>query len=151
MAKVKKTKELKPKCKSLFDHSDHVFSVQDPNYFDTLTDGDKKTWTNFMINRLLSMQPNYVEVVNLLQKYSFLKPETYYKLLIGAFPRTRKQWNPYIKSKKETKFDEDLIDTFRKHFEVSSDDAIEYLTILSVDLEGQEKIKHICDLYGEKK
>jgi len=152
MAKSKKPKEHKLKCKSLFEHSDHVFTVQDPNYFDTLTEGDKKTWTNYMINRLLSMQPNYVEVVNLLQKYSpMLKPELYYKLLIGAFPKTRKQWNPYLKGKQTNKFDESTIKLFCKYFECGSCDAIEYLTILSSDLDGQQKIKEICEKFGLEK
>jgi len=150
MAKVKKSKEVKIKTKSIFNHSDAVFSEQDPNYFDKMGESDKKSWTNYMINRILSMQPNYVGVINMIQKYSpILKPELYYKVLIGAIPKTQRQWNPYIKARTEIKFEPEIVGIFCKHFEIGSSDALDYLQILSVDLDGQAEIKRICDMYGE--
>ncbi len=38
-------------AKSLFDHIKAVTQFQDPNYWDKLEDGDKKTWSNYMVHR----------------------------------------------------------------------------------------------------
>ena len=59
-----------PKPKGLFDHINHVREKQDPNYFDKLTEADKKSWSNFMVCRFLSMQPDIIDAVNQVQKYS---------------------------------------------------------------------------------
>lgn len=149
MTKNKKQKESKVKTRTLFDHVNAVFSEQDPEYFKKITDGDKKTWSNYMLNRFLSMQPNYVEIVNLVQRYSSLPPHLYYSILIAAIPKTGKQWNPYIKSKNETKFEPWLVDLFSNYFEVKSIDAIEYLKILSSNEQGKESIKNVCKIYGK--
>ena len=42
--------------KKLFDHINAITSEQDPKYFDKLTEEDLKSWSNFMINRFLSMR-----------------------------------------------------------------------------------------------
>jgi hypothetical protein len=47
--KSKDSTESKPKTKSLFDHINHVREGKNPNYFSTLTDADKKTWSNYMV------------------------------------------------------------------------------------------------------
>ena len=33
------------KAKTLFDHLNHITSVQDATYFDKLSDEDRKTWS----------------------------------------------------------------------------------------------------------
>ena len=48
-------------AQKLFDHINAITTIQDPKYFDKLTDEDLKTWSNFMINRFLSMKPEWVE------------------------------------------------------------------------------------------
>ena len=67
------------KKKSLFDHIKEITSVQNPNYWETLSEDDKKTWSNYMVHRFLSMKMEWIEVVNELQKYN-LKPEELDKL-----------------------------------------------------------------------
>ena len=51
----------------LFDHISAITEHQKPDYFDKLTDDDKKTWSNFLILRYLSMQPTWVDVVSEVQ------------------------------------------------------------------------------------
>ena len=58
------------KKKSLFDHIKEITSVQNPNYWETLSEDDKKTWSNYMVHRFLSMKMEWIEVVNELQKYN---------------------------------------------------------------------------------
>ena len=66
------------KTKSLFDHINQITSVQKSNYWETLSDSDKKSFSNFMVHRFLSMKMEWVELVNELQKYK-LQPKELYK------------------------------------------------------------------------
>ena len=91
--------ELMAKTKSLFDHIRQITSVQQADYWDTLSDGDKKTWSNYMIHRFLSMKMEWVELVNELQKYN-LESKDLYKLYTNVLPKG-KQWLKYIKGEKQ--------------------------------------------------
>ena len=86
------------KKKSLFDHINQITTVQNPNYWDEISDEDKKSWSNYMVNRFLSMKPEWIELVNELQKYN-LKPKELYKLYTNVLPKG-KQWLKYTKGKK---------------------------------------------------
>ena len=37
--------------KSLFDHIKQITNVQNTLYWDSLSEGDKKTWSNYMVHR----------------------------------------------------------------------------------------------------
>ena len=51
------------KAKTLFDHLNNITAIQNPDYYDKLSDEDRKTWSNFMIHRFLSMNYDYVELI----------------------------------------------------------------------------------------
>ena len=73
-------------AKSLFDHIKAITSEQNPNYWETLDDGDKKTWSNYMIHRFLSMNPDWIQVLSEIQPYTqVLEPKALYLALIGLF------------------------------------------------------------------
>ena len=55
--------------KSLFDHVKAITNEQNPKYFDTLEEADKKTWSNYMILRFLSMKPEWIETIAEIQPY----------------------------------------------------------------------------------
>ena len=57
------------KNKGLFDHIKQITNVQNPMYWDTLTESDKKTWSNYMIHRFISMKSDWIEVENEIQRY----------------------------------------------------------------------------------
>ena len=77
------------KKKSLFDHINQITSVQNPNYWDEISDEDKKSWSNYMVNRFLSMKTDWIELVNELQKYN-LKPKELYKLYTNVLPKGKR-------------------------------------------------------------
>ena len=56
-------------AQSLFDHIKQITNVQNPMYWDSLEEGDKKTWSNYMVHRFLSMKSDWIQVVNEVQKY----------------------------------------------------------------------------------
>ena len=78
------------KTKSLFDHIKQITNVQNQHYWDIITEADKKTWSNYMVHRFLSMNMDWIELVNELQKYN-LKPKELYKLYTNVIPKG-KHW-----------------------------------------------------------
>jgi hypothetical protein len=137
--------------KKLFDHLNAITSEQNPNYFDKLSEEDLKSWSNFMINRFLSMKPEWVELIaTLLPLSQTLSPKEMYSLYINVIPKG-KYFLKYIKGKSEDKYERFLIDLIKKEFLVSEIQAIEYIEILYSIREGRENIKYICEKYGIEK
>lgn len=132
------------KSKGLFDHIDAIYMNQHPDYFDTLSDADKKSYSVYMVNRFLSMNPNQLPLVNEIQKYS-LPADMHYSFFSKMLPK-RKQFNKYIKSKKETKYDTWLVELVAKHFEVSTDEALEYVEIYYKH--DKPALRQLCEAYG---
>ena len=52
---------MSKKRKSLFDHITQITKVQNPKYWEQPSEEDKKTWSNYMVNRFLSMKPEWIE------------------------------------------------------------------------------------------
>jgi hypothetical protein len=137
--------------KKLFDHLNAITSEQDPKYFDKLTEEDLKSWSNFMINRFLSMKPEWVELIaTLLPLTQTLQPKEMYKLYISVIPKG-KYFLKYIKGKSADKYEEFLIDLIKKDFQCSEKEALEYIEVLYSTREGRENIKYICEKYGTDK
>ena len=142
------SKEQTEKSKTLFDHIKAITTEQDPNYWDNLSEGDKKTWSNYMIHRFLSMNPDWVDTISELQPLTqVLEPPILYKLLIGLIPKGR-YYLKYVKGKQDTKYESWLVDLVKIDFGVSEKEALDYLDILYSTREGRENIKYICEKYG---
>ena len=134
--------EDKSKTKGLFDHVNEIRIGKSPRYFDTLDEASKKTWSNYMVCRVLSMQPELIEYINELQKYSgILAPNEFYKVLINLVPK-RKAYYPYIKSKTK-KYNLQLVSLLIAHFNESERNVLEYLALMS-----QDDIRDIVKKYG---
>jgi hypothetical protein len=134
--------------KTLFDHIKAVTQFQDPNYWDKLEEGDKKTWSNYMIHRFLSMNPDWIEVLSEIQPYTqVLEPKQLYLSLIGIIPKGR-YFLKYTKGKKENKYESFLVELIREDFQCSTKEAEDYCEILYSTREGRENIKYICEKYG---
>jgi hypothetical protein len=138
-------------AKKLFDHINAITSEQDPKYFDKLSEEDLKSWSNFMINRFLSMKPEWVELIaTLLPLTQTLQPKEMYKLYISVIPKG-KYFLKYIKGKAEEKYEEFLIDLIKLEFSCSEKEAMDYIEVLYSTREGRENIKYICEKYGTDK
>jgi len=138
-------------AKKLFDHINAITTEQDPNYFDKLGEDDIKTWSNFMINRFLSMNPQWIELIaEILPLSQTLQPKEMYKLYIGVIPKGR-YYLKYIKGKGEKKYEDFLVDLLKKEFNCSEVQANDYIEVLYSTREGRENIKYICEKYGVEK
>jgi len=134
--------------KTLFDHIKAVTQFQDPKYWDKLDDTDKRTWSNYMIHRFLSMNPDWIEVLSEIQPYTqVLEPKQLYLSLIGIIPKGR-YFLKYTKGKKDNKYESFLVDLIKQDFMCSSKEAEDYCEILYSTREGRENIKYICERYG---
>jgi hypothetical protein len=135
-------------AKKLFDHLNALTVEQDPDYFKKLSDEDKKSWSNFMINRFLSMKPEWIELIaSLLPLTQTLEPEQMYKLYISVLPKG-KHYLKYTKGKSEDKYEQFLIDLLKKEYDCSERQANEYAEVLYATREGRENVKYICEKYG---
>ncbi len=138
-------------AKKLFDHIAAITNEQDPKYFDKLTEEDKKSWSNFMINRFLSMKPEWVELIaSLLPLTQTLEPKEMYKLYINIIPKG-KHYLKYTKGKAEDKYEQFIVELVKKEFDCSEKQATDYLEILYSTREGRENIKFIAEKYGTPK
>jgi hypothetical protein len=135
-------------AKTLFDHIKAITTDQNPKYWDKLDESDRKTWSNYMVHRFLSMNPDWIEVLSEIQPYTqTLEPKQLYLALIGLLPKG-KYYLKYVKGKKEDTYESWLVDLIKQDFQSTTNQAEEYLEILYSTREGRENIKYICEKYG---
>lgn len=137
------------KKRSLFDHIKAITGEQDPNYFDKLSVEDKKTFSVYMINRYLSMNMDWIDVVAEVQPYiQKLPPEVVYKLYIDIIPKGR-HYLKYVKgSNSGTNYESWLVELLAIEYECSQREAEDYLEILYKTKDGKIRIKEICSKWG---
>jgi len=134
------------KTKSLFDHIKQITDVQNPNYWDDISDADKKSWSNYMVNRFLSMKMEWVELVNELQKYN-LQPKELYKLYTNVLPKG-KQWLKYVKGKNQMDYPNWLINIVVNHEKISKKEALEYIGMLMLTEGGMLELGQLAQKWG---
>ena len=134
------------KKKSLFDHINQITSIQNPNYWDDTSDEDKKSWSNYMIHRFLSMKMEWIELVNEIQKYN-LQPKDLYKLYTNVLPKG-KQWLKYIKRRNQMDYPNWLINIVTNHEEISKKEAIEYIDMLMLTEGGMLELGELAQKWG---
>ena len=89
-------------------------------HWNEFTEDEQKKFSPFLINRWLSMDNEFLEIVNYFQKYAIgtLEPREVYKWYCDILPKG-KRFNKYIKGKSEKKFDKELVEIMSNHFECS--------------------------------
>ena len=113
-------------------------------HWNEFTEDEQKKFSPFIINRWLSMDKDFLEVVNYFQKYSIgtLEPREVYEFYRNFLPKG-KRFNKYIKGKKDKKYDKELISILVNHFECSKSHINEYLELIS-----KEEVENILTKYG---
>jgi len=114
------------KAKTLFDH---LSGITDKKVkWDSLSELDRKSFSPYMINRFLSMNMDFIELINEFQKYTIggLDSREVYKLYSDVLPK-QKQYNKYIKSKKSDTYQTELVELLSKHFLTSEKEVLEAL------------------------
>ena len=134
------------KKKTLFDHIKQITDVQNPNYWDDISDDDKKSWSNYMVNRFLSMKMDWVDLVNEVQRYP-LQPKELYKVYTDILPKKR-QWLKYVKGDKKMKYPIWVYEIVSKHLQCSMREANDAVEMYRISAGGQTELADIMFKYG---
>ena len=112
--------------------------------WENFDESEQKTFSTFIVNRWLSMDKDFLEIVNFFQKYSIgtLESREVYKWYCDMLPKG-KRFNKYIKGKKDKKYNAELIDILVTHFECSKSQVKDYL-----DLIAKDELIEILEKYG---
>ena len=115
---------------TIFDWIGQILVDKKP--WDSFNETDQKTFSPFIINRCLSMDEEFIEVVNYFQKYAIgtLEPREVYKWYSDFLPKG-KRFNKYIKGKKDKKYDPELINIMCEYFQCSKAETKENLSFIS--------------------
>tara|TARA_R100001129_G_scaffold164433_1_gene130623 strand:- start:62 stop:481 length:420 start_codon:yes stop_codon:yes gene_type:complete len=116
-------------------------------HWDSFTEDEQKKFSPFIINRFLSMDKDFIEIVNYFQKYSIgtLEPREVYKWYCDMLPKG-KRFNKYIKGKKDKKYDTELLDIISTHFECGKLHTKQYLELID-----KKELQEILEKYGKDK
>lgn len=112
--------------KDLFGWLEEITQHKSPIENISLESWDK--WNTFMIHKYLSMSPDYIELVNYIQKIPYDKKQQIYSIYREMLPK-RKVYLKWIGSKKKTQ-NKTVAEYIAKYFECGIGEAEEYMDIL---------------------
>lgn len=128
---------------TLFDHLANITWKKKP--WSELSETDQKSFSPYLINRWLSMNINYIELVDMFQQYTIgpLNKKHVYQLYFDFLPK-QKSFNKYIKGKKQDKYNKELVKLIANHYQVARIEAEEYISLLE-----QSEISSLLKKYGK--
>ena len=128
---------------TIFDHLANITWKKTP--WDTLDEASQKTFSPYLINRWLSMNSNYIEIVDMFQQYTIgpLSKKHVYQLYFDFLPK-QKSFNKYIKGKKQDKYNKELVKLIADHYQIAKIEAEEYISLLE-----QAEISSLLKKYGK--
>ena len=113
-----------------FDHIKNLHTKK--RYWEDFNDEEKKSFNVFIINKALSMNPNYLGIVNMVQNFTglnqILSQKEVFNLYFSLLP-TKFRFYKWIKGEK-TKKEKEKAEYLAMHFKVSTREAYDYLKIL---------------------
>ena len=113
----------------IFDFLKQITYEKQP--WDSFTEEDRVSFNPYLCHRFLSMNPEYIEFVNLIQNIPYTEKEKIYKLYLYMIPK-KNMFLKYIKSTR-TKTREELLQHLASHYECSLREADEYYHMLHND------------------
>jgi hypothetical protein len=141
---LKEKKTNKPA--TIFDHLSNItFKKKDWN---SLSELDQKSFSPYLINRWLSMDMDFIEIVDMFQKYTIgpLDKKHVYQLYHDILPKM-KIYNKYIKGKKAKEYNKDLLEMLTSHYQISKRDAKLYIDFWKEN--GIDDLKNLLKDYGK--
>jgi len=115
--------------KNIWDWLKQINSTKaDPNSF---SDKDWELWNSYMVHRFLSMNPDFLDIVNFVQIINPQNKKEIYSVYREYIPKNNK-WSKYIKSKVKQS-NKDLVEHLSSYWECSSKETKEYLEFLDTD------------------
>ena len=100
------------KPKTLFDHIKQITEKKvSKGYWESLSESEEKSFSTYLVNRYLSMNMNWIDFVNSLQKYTIglLRPKEVYHVYEEFIPQG-KVYLKWVKGKANKKYNDKLVD-----------------------------------------
>ena len=112
---------------------DHIKNLHTKKHrWNDFNDEEKKSFNVFIINKALSMNPNYLGIVNMVQNFTglnqILSQKEVFNLYFNLLP-TKFKFYKWIKGEKNKK-DKEKAEYLAIHFKVSTREAYDYLKVL---------------------
>lgn len=127
---------------NVFDWLKQINSIKQP--VSDFSDKDWEVFNSYMIHRFMSMNKDYIEVVNYVQEMPPQKKRMIYNIYREFIPRNN-QWNKYIKSKIKQPSKE-LLEKLSSYWECSRIEAKDYMNLLDT-----KQIRRILEDQGLEK
>lgn len=108
---------------------------------DSFTESDWEIWNSYMIHRFLSMNPDFIDIVNEVQKIHPQNKKEIYTVYREFIPKNNK-WSKYVKSTVKER-NKDLIDYLVGYFDLSTREVKDYIELL-----GKEELTKILTNRG---
>ena len=112
---------------------DHIKNLHTKKLtWNDFNDEEKKSFNVFIINKALSMNPNYLGIVNMVQNFTglnqIISPKEVFNIYFNLLPNNFRFYK-WIKGEKSKK-DKEKAEYLAMHFKVSTREAYDYLGIL---------------------
>ena len=124
-----------------FDHINNLHTKK--RTWDNFNDEEKKSFNIYIINKALSMNPSYLNIVNMVQKYTnnMLEPKEVFNLYYNLLPNKFRfyKWIKGTKDKNKEKYQ-----ILAEHFKCSSREIKDYIKLLD-----KKQINKILKLYKD--
>lgn len=127
---------------SVFDWIKEIRGQKRP--WNSFSESDKDKFNNYMVHRILSMDPNLIEIVNEVQVLPPDDKEIVYNTYKNIIPKSNKFFK-YIKTNKKT-YNKDLVILLAEDLKTSTTKTIDVLNILT-----KEQIKEYLVSLGKEK
>lgn len=101
--------------------------------WEDIPEDERLLFNNYLTNKILSMNEDYIEVVNYIQKNTWiLKPKYLYKLYVDIIPKGY-VFSKYIKNTNKKEYNLDQVNAISKYYNISTKNAKEYIDMLPKD------------------
>lgn len=127
------------KIKTIFDWVKQM--SYDKESWSSFENEEHEIFNNFMINKIISMNPNYIELVAEIQEYQLPKQKLY-EFYCKTLPK-QKFFNKYIKPTKQ-QYVKEVLNLLSEYFQISTREVLDYCNILT-----QEDIITILQQLGK--
>ena len=108
--------------------------------WENLNEDEQKDYNTFIINRALSLNSNYLDIVNKIQQYTPTPKESF--KYHQSMSEDKFKYNKWIKGQKSKSFKPELLTLVSNYFECSSKQAEDYLNVLEKK-EVKQLLEHI--------
>jgi hypothetical protein len=123
-----------------FQWTEHI--IKHKTHYSKFARDDWKDFNQFMINRILSMNPNYLEVVDYISGLKIDGNEKIYRVYCDIIPKSNKVFFSYIKSQAQN-HNKELLKYISNYYLCGFNEASDY-----IDIMGEDEMKMLLEKYG---